>query len=143
MSFSSPGSCAYLRVEFMSTNKGHRGGDVINIASMGGLVPMSFSPVYCASKHGVVGFTRSMKVVCVCVCACVCASVLACLCVFLQVCGLRTMCMCIHVYMAAGCVHVYMAAGCVTSILIVPSPHSLIISQLRLALATVHNFYAG
>ena len=71
------------------------------------------------------------------------ASVLACLCVFLQVCGLRTMCMCIHVYMAAGCVHVYMAAGCVTSVLIVPSPHSLIISQLRLALATVHNFYAG
>ena len=73
----------YLGVEFMSTNKGHRGGDVINIASMGGLVPMSFSPAYCASKHGVVGFTRSMKVVCVCVCACVCASVLACLCVFL------------------------------------------------------------
>eukprot|EP00731_Ephydatia_muelleri_P021069 Em0013g796a len=51
----------YLGVEFMSTNKGHRGGDVINIASMGGLVPMSFSPAYCASKHGVVGFTRSMK----------------------------------------------------------------------------------
>ena len=51
----------YLGVEFMSTDKGHRGGDVINIASMGGLLPMSFSPAYCASKHGVVGFTRSMK----------------------------------------------------------------------------------
>ena len=56
----------YLGIEFMSTQKGHKGGDVINISSMGGLVPMSFAPAYCASKHGVVGFTRSMKV-CVCV----------------------------------------------------------------------------
>ena len=75
----------YLGVEFMSTNKGHRGGDVINIASMGGLVPMSFSPAYCASKHGVVGFTRSMKVVCVCVCMCVGFSACVSMCVFASV----------------------------------------------------------
>ena len=58
----------YLGVEFMSTDKGHRGGDVINISSMGGLVPMPYGPAYCASKHGVVGFTRSMKVVHLCRC---------------------------------------------------------------------------
>ena len=52
----------YLAVEFMSTKRGHNGGDVINISSLGGLVPMPFAPAYCASKHGVVGFTRSVKV---------------------------------------------------------------------------------
>jgi len=27
-----------------------------------GIVPMLYAPTYCASKHGVVGFSRSMKV---------------------------------------------------------------------------------
>ena len=26
-----------------------------------GVVPMAFGPVYCASKHGVVGFSRSLQ----------------------------------------------------------------------------------
>lgn len=29
-----------------------------------GIVPMQYAPTYCASKHGVVGFSRSMKVLC-------------------------------------------------------------------------------
>lgn len=36
------------------------GGVVINTASMGGLLPMPGSPVYAASKAGVVNFTRSL-----------------------------------------------------------------------------------
>jgi 15-hydroxyprostaglandin dehydrogenase (NAD) len=36
------------------------GGVVINTASMGGLIPMAPSPVYAASKAGVIHFTRSL-----------------------------------------------------------------------------------
>jgi NAD(P)-dependent dehydrogenase (short-subunit alcohol dehydrogenase family) len=36
------------------------GGVVINTASMGGLLPMPGSPVYAASKAGVINFTRSL-----------------------------------------------------------------------------------
>ena len=50
----------FLAVEYISTRHGGRGGLVVNTASFGGLVPMSFEPVYCASKHGVIGFTRSL-----------------------------------------------------------------------------------
>jgi short-subunit dehydrogenase len=35
------------------------GGVIINTASQGGLIEMPFSPIYCAAKHAVVGFTRS------------------------------------------------------------------------------------
>ncbi|XP_031552611.1 15-hydroxyprostaglandin dehydrogenase [NAD(+)]-like [Actinia tenebrosa] len=38
-------------------------GVIVNTASMGGLAPMSPTPVYCATKHGVVGFTRSIATV--------------------------------------------------------------------------------
>jgi 15-hydroxyprostaglandin dehydrogenase (NAD) len=37
-----------------------RGGVIINTASMGGLLPMPGSPVYAASKAGVVNFSRSL-----------------------------------------------------------------------------------
>ena len=37
-----------------------RGGVIINTASMGGLLPMPGSPVYAATKAGVVNFTRSL-----------------------------------------------------------------------------------
>jgi len=37
-----------------------RGGVIINTASMGGLLPMPTSPVYAATKAGVVNFTRSL-----------------------------------------------------------------------------------
>jgi len=36
------------------------GGVIVNTASMGGLVPMSFSPIYSASKAAVVHFTKSL-----------------------------------------------------------------------------------
>lgn len=36
------------------------GGVIINVASMGGLVPMPGSPVYAASKAGVIHFSRSL-----------------------------------------------------------------------------------
>jgi NAD(P)-dependent dehydrogenase (short-subunit alcohol dehydrogenase family) len=35
------------------------GGVVINVASMAGLFPMPFGPVYTAAKHGLVGYSRS------------------------------------------------------------------------------------
>ncbi|XP_065834547.1 15-hydroxyprostaglandin dehydrogenase [NAD(+)]-like [Oscarella lobularis] len=47
----------YLAIEHMASRGG---GVVINVASMGGLIPMSVSPVYCAAKHGVLGFTKSV-----------------------------------------------------------------------------------
>jgi NAD(P)-dependent dehydrogenase (short-subunit alcohol dehydrogenase family) len=34
---------------------------VVNVASMGGLLPMPQSPVYAATKAGVVNFTRSLR----------------------------------------------------------------------------------
>ncbi|MGI8926520.1 MAG: SDR family NAD(P)-dependent oxidoreductase [Tepidiformaceae bacterium] len=37
-----------------------RGGVIINTASMGGLLPMPDSPVYAATKAGVINFTRSL-----------------------------------------------------------------------------------
>jgi NAD(P)-dependent dehydrogenase (short-subunit alcohol dehydrogenase family) len=36
------------------------GGSIVNIASVGGLVGLSHRPAYTASKHGVVGLTRSL-----------------------------------------------------------------------------------
>eukprot|EP00118_Oscarella_pearsei_P004140 m.17218 g.17218 ORF g.17218 m.17218 type:complete len:249 (+) comp27388_c0_seq1:75-821(+) len=47
----------YLAFEHM---KKSNGGVVINIASMAGLMPVSRSPVYAASKYGAVGFTKSI-----------------------------------------------------------------------------------
>jgi len=39
----------------------HRGsGRIINIASVGGKVGLLYSAAYCASKHGVLGFTRAL-----------------------------------------------------------------------------------
>ncbi|CAI8014688.1 15-hydroxyprostaglandin dehydrogenase [NAD(+)] [Geodia barretti] len=50
----------HLAVEFMSHTRGGEGGVVINVSSMGGILPMPFGPSYSASKFGIVGFTRSM-----------------------------------------------------------------------------------
>jgi NAD(P)-dependent dehydrogenase (short-subunit alcohol dehydrogenase family) len=36
------------------------GGSIVNIASMGALIPVPYSPAYAASKAGVLGMTRSM-----------------------------------------------------------------------------------
>uniref|UniRef100_A0A8C5W6C6 15-hydroxyprostaglandin dehydrogenase [NAD(+)] n=1 Tax=Leptobrachium leishanense TaxID=445787 RepID=A0A8C5W6C6_9ANUR len=50
----------YLGLELMNIKNGGRGGVIINVASLAGLTPAAYQPVYCASKHGVIGFTRSI-----------------------------------------------------------------------------------
>ncbi|KAM6267444.1 15-hydroxyprostaglandin dehydrogenase [NAD(+)] isoform 1-T1 [Spheniscus humboldti] len=50
----------YLGLEYMRKGNGGDGGVIINISSLAGLMPAAFQPVYCATKHGVIGFTRSI-----------------------------------------------------------------------------------
>ncbi|XP_037991977.1 15-hydroxyprostaglandin dehydrogenase [NAD(+)] isoform X1 [Motacilla alba alba] len=50
----------YLGIEYMKKGNGGDGGVIINISSLAGLMPAAFQPVYCATKHGVIGFTRSI-----------------------------------------------------------------------------------
>ncbi|XP_075716355.1 15-hydroxyprostaglandin dehydrogenase [NAD(+)] [Rhinoderma darwinii] len=50
----------YIALEFMNKKNGGRGGVIINISSLAGLTPAAYQPVYSASKHGVIGFTRSI-----------------------------------------------------------------------------------
>jgi 15-hydroxyprostaglandin dehydrogenase (NAD) len=49
----------YLGLDYMSKQNGGDGGIIINMSSLAGLVPVAQHPVYCASKYGVIGFTRS------------------------------------------------------------------------------------
>lgn len=51
-----------LALERMGTNKGGSGGVVVNISSIVGLKSNPFGPVYSASKHAIVGLTRSLGV---------------------------------------------------------------------------------
>lgn len=48
-----------LAFKFMGTSNGGKGGVVINVASAAGLIKSAFLPVYTATKHGIVGLTRS------------------------------------------------------------------------------------
>ncbi|XP_076606900.1 15-hydroxyprostaglandin dehydrogenase [NAD(+)]-like [Chaetodon auriga] len=50
----------YLALEHMSKLSGGRGGVIVNTASLAGVGPLMSCPVYTATKHGVVGFTRAM-----------------------------------------------------------------------------------
>ncbi|XP_078000976.1 15-hydroxyprostaglandin dehydrogenase [NAD(+)]-like [Glandiceps talaboti] len=50
----------YLAVKYMGTQNGGKGGVVINSSSIVGLMPRQYAPVYTASKHGVLGFTRAV-----------------------------------------------------------------------------------
>ncbi|XP_077867874.1 uncharacterized protein LOC144357705 [Saccoglossus kowalevskii] len=50
----------YLAVKYMGTQNGGKGGVVVNTASRVGLSPYKLAAVYAASKHGIVGFTRSV-----------------------------------------------------------------------------------
>lgn len=50
----------YLALQHMNKLTGGRGGIIINTASMAGLGPLLSCPVYTATKHGVIGFTRAM-----------------------------------------------------------------------------------
>ncbi|XP_041348204.1 15-hydroxyprostaglandin dehydrogenase [NAD(+)]-like [Gigantopelta aegis] len=48
-----------LAMEHMRKDKGGRGGVIINMSSEVGLAPLFFFPVYGATKHAIVGFTKS------------------------------------------------------------------------------------
>ncbi|PIK43682.1 putative 15-hydroxyprostaglandin dehydrogenase [Apostichopus japonicus] len=49
-----------LAKDIMMKENNPPGGVIVNTASMAGILPAFYSPFYAASKHGVVGFTRSL-----------------------------------------------------------------------------------
>uniref|UniRef100_A0A182LXX5 ZAD domain-containing protein n=1 Tax=Anopheles culicifacies TaxID=139723 RepID=A0A182LXX5_9DIPT len=51
-----------IALNIMSRENGGKGGVIVNVASTAGLEPIPFLPTYCASKHGLIGFTRSLGV---------------------------------------------------------------------------------
>lgn len=52
----------YEAIEAMSKTNGGRGGIVVNLSSVLGLDYLYCAPAYVASKHGVIGLTRSFGV---------------------------------------------------------------------------------
>ncbi|XP_033751091.1 15-hydroxyprostaglandin dehydrogenase [NAD(+)]-like [Pecten maximus] len=48
-----------MAMDGMKPNNGGRGGIIVNVASMAGLIPVAHVPAYSATKHGVVAYTRS------------------------------------------------------------------------------------
>lgn len=50
----------FLGLEYLRTDKGGRGGVIVNVSSVAGLKENPFSPVYCASKAGIVAFSKSV-----------------------------------------------------------------------------------
>ena len=48
------------RLAVRAMSRGGNGGVIINLASWLGLYPMPDSPVYCAAKAGVIGFSRAL-----------------------------------------------------------------------------------
>ncbi|XP_029943357.1 LOW QUALITY PROTEIN: 15-hydroxyprostaglandin dehydrogenase [NAD(+)]-like [Salarias fasciatus] len=50
----------YLALEHMSKENGKEGGTVINVSSMAAFLHSPHQPVYTATKHGVIGFSRAM-----------------------------------------------------------------------------------
>ncbi|XP_031636881.1 alcohol dehydrogenase-like [Contarinia nasturtii] len=47
-------------IDYMAVSKGGHGGTIVNISSNAGLSVSGYTPVYCASKYGIVGFTKSL-----------------------------------------------------------------------------------
>ncbi|KAJ3609902.1 hypothetical protein NHX12_021996 [Muraenolepis orangiensis] len=52
----------YLALDHMSKEHGKRGGVIINVSSMAAFLHSPHQPVYTATKHGVIGFTRAIAV---------------------------------------------------------------------------------
>lgn len=46
----------------MSIEKGGHGGIIVNVSSVCGLDALFANPIYTATKHAVIGFTRSLGV---------------------------------------------------------------------------------
>uniref|UniRef100_A0A9R1SDG3 15-hydroxyprostaglandin dehydrogenase [NAD(+)] n=2 Tax=Cyprinus carpio TaxID=7962 RepID=A0A9R1SDG3_CYPCA len=53
----------YLTLEHMKKENSGNGGVIVNISSIAGLGPLPLAPIYTATKHGVVGFSRAMAAV--------------------------------------------------------------------------------
>jgi NAD(P)-dependent dehydrogenase (short-subunit alcohol dehydrogenase family) len=51
-----------LGLQYMGVDEGGKGGVVVNTASTAGLAAIAAFPVYAATKHGVIGLTRSFGV---------------------------------------------------------------------------------
>ena len=51
-----------LAFQYMGQNNNKKGGVVVNIASISGLDPCEFIPIYGGNKHGVVGLTKAFGV---------------------------------------------------------------------------------
>lgn len=51
---------SYLALQHMKKQNKGQGGVIVNIASMAGLGPFLSAPVYTATKHAVVGFSRAL-----------------------------------------------------------------------------------
>lgn len=47
-------------IDNMSITNGHKGGIIMNISSVAGLKPTQHMPVYGASKHAIIGYTKSL-----------------------------------------------------------------------------------
>lgn len=54
--------CTQTAVNLMSREKGGNGGIIVNVSSVCGLDSVFAQPIYNATKHGIVGFTRSLGV---------------------------------------------------------------------------------
>ncbi|XP_055623618.1 alcohol dehydrogenase 1-like [Toxorhynchites rutilus septentrionalis] len=51
-----------IALDLMSLDNSGLGGYIINVASIAGLEPFPYCSVYTATKHGIVGFTRSLGI---------------------------------------------------------------------------------
>jgi len=51
-----------LGLQYMGKDEGGNGGVVVNIGSISGLSPYAGTPVYVATKHAVIGLSRSFGV---------------------------------------------------------------------------------
>ncbi|CAH1793387.1 unnamed protein product [Owenia fusiformis] len=52
--------CTHAAVESMGVNNGGKGGVILFTASILGVIPFQGAPVYCATKHAVVGYVRCL-----------------------------------------------------------------------------------